>query len=197
MKGSRKQQGKKAFTLIELLVVIAIIGILAAMLMPALASARERARRSSCMSNLRQIGMFIKYYAMDHGEDFPPDLGTLMEQEDVVPGIFICPSSTGFTEADEGADTLAVGNTSYKYVTGLTEASRSNLPLAGDKDGGTGDNSPTAWGGNHQEAGGNMLFVDGSVRWVNADGGSIPSGEDSVIPGDAMDNHEDAGMSAN
>ncbi len=196
MKGLRKHQGKKAFTLIELLVVIAIIGILAAMLMPALASARERARRSSCMSNLRQIGMFIKYYAMDHGEDFPDALDDLTDQEDVVAGIFICPSSTGFEEADDSGDTWSLGNdnTSYKYVTGLTEASRSSLPLAGDKDGTTGDTSGTAWGGNHQEAGGNMLFVDGSVRWINADDGNIEAGE---IPGDDMADHADASISAN
>ncbi len=194
MKGLRKQQGKKAFTLIELLVVIAIIGILAAMLTPALGRAREQARRSSCMSNIRQIGMFIKYYAMDHGENFPPDLGTLMQQDDVVPGIFICPSSTGFSEADETDETLTNEQTSYKYVTGLTEASRSSLPLAGDKNGTTGDTSGSAWGGNHQGAGGNMLFVDGSVRWVNAVDGNI---EEDVIPGNAMDHHADASMSAN
>ncbi|MFN4032036.1 MAG: type II secretion system protein [Fimbriimonadales bacterium] len=95
------------FTLIELLVVIAIITVLAAILFPVFAQARERARQTACLSNARQLGMAVMTYVQDHDETFLPSTNYAVPTS--VPeriwtrviqpyvregGIFICPSAS-------------------------------------------------------------------------------------------------------
>src|SRR3954447_7713707 len=63
-----KQRSRRAFTLIELLVVIAIIAILAAILFPVFAQARDKARQSTCLSNVKQLSLGVLMYAQDYDE---------------------------------------------------------------------------------------------------------------------------------
>jgi len=97
---------RKGFTLIELLVVIAIIAVLAAILFPVFAKAREKARQTTCLNNMRQLAVAIQLYTQDSSEQMPPApvssgssaiVGTWAEAlgKYTIPKLFDCPSLNG------------------------------------------------------------------------------------------------------
>ncbi|MBN1444576.1 MAG: type II secretion system protein [Candidatus Omnitrophica bacterium] len=167
---------RQGFTLIELLVVIAIIGVLAALLLPTLATARERARRTTCVNNLRQISMAYEMYAADFYEKFPVSkyavggTGTAGAKTIIpfylnTPRTFWCPSSASRNNASPGAVDSANCENSYSFVFGLTASNRATNPVPMISDSHIYQSGITGFG-NHKY-GVNVLFIDGSVQWIN------------------------------
>jgi prepilin-type processing-associated H-X9-DG protein len=122
---------------------------------------REEASRVKCASNLRQIGQALQLYASDHGGHYPDDLLTLLINEDLTPGNFICPSSndmraSGATTREIEDDFKRPSRCSYTYFgKGLSIPIPENRVIAAE---------PLE---NHDGEGMNILFGDGRVEFVD------------------------------
>ncbi len=153
----RPRAARSGFTLIELLVVIAIIAILAAILFPVFAQAREKARQTSCLSNMKQLGLGFAQYNQDYDETMPftfdsAAIGTPKSWDQIIQPycgvqvarrttatqpvnttIFACPSDT--VERDAGYDTRSYSltgagpNTNPTGTSGPTDPARTTLVL--------------------------------------------------------------------
>ena len=187
---------RRGFTLIELLVVIAIIAILAAILFPVFARAREKARQTSCLSNLKQIALSVQMYADDWNESLPyyqrpfgwnwyDDIAPYMKNRSIT----VCPSKPEWSE-DHATHKVGYGLNHAIFPAGPTAGSSFPSPThlamidypsetIGGADKSEGNvrmigpsfSGSTAWPYNvdtrHNE-GANFFFLDGHAKWMGA-----------------------------
>ena len=177
-----KKTSLKGFTLIELLVVIAITGILASLILPALSRAREQARRTVCINNIKQIGFAVQMFAQNRGmssileeettndiwrEDAKVSLGKLIPDYLENARVLYCPSQRYYKSShpDYGINNFGVaGMTSRSsyYIRGSEELSESKKIKAWISDVELPEENKSA-----HKTGVNAGYGDGSVAWVN------------------------------
>ena len=205
---TRRADDRRGFTLIELLVVIGIIGVLLSIMLTSLSRAREAAKRTTCLSNLRTLGQSMFAYANAHKDRLPNGnppylfvdyaganrVMTAFNAEFVKePRVFWCPS-----DRDPPPDQIATADpllpnsarVSYDFYCLFWPPERGpflsrlggQAPLAWDLDGAEVATSPVQ---NHGPKGGHVVFADGHVEWQAAsawDGPSWPSPAKAFYP---------------
>ena len=193
----KSQNSRGAFTLIGLLVIIAVVAILAAMLLPALAKAKQRAQRINCVNNLKQCGLAARIWSGDHTDQYPMAVsnslgGTLdwvaegnafrhfqvMSNELSTPKILICPADS----RQQASAFALLNNQNLSYFVGLDATeSKPQMLLAGDRNITNGlaplhtilklpPNQPAGWTDAIHFKVGNIGFADGSVQQLTTTG---------------------------